>query len=1269
MGFNQASQNGIVPQDSLFTRASPHTLFVNTTTLYYSQPVYIRLVNTAPYPKSVPATFYSNVTNNGTTSTITLGDAYFEGPTATLKTFELGTGTNEIFASWPGESRYEGFTATLVSSLAVNPGATLIETSTLHTYPASGVAVTGEDNITLTLIVTSAQQLPGNILWYDGTMEIGQTSIVNNQTTFITNQIGAGARILKAVWPGGFIGGTFYQGFSKTITYTVLAGSNSQATLILSISPDHGVYAEGDINYIATLNTSTSMAGSVKFYNSATNQLVGSASVANNQAVLSLSNTLAVGTYTFYSVWDGNSTAHPRYLPLTSSSTSWTELARETISDLAFSITPTLTYYTEPIVFAADITAPSQVVGNIDFYDNGYILATAPIISNHAEVSILTLTTGTHEFYAYYVGSTVAPKYYGKKSNVINTTTLAGEPLPFSLAIQSSFGENQFYYNEPLKIVLSSNTSTVVAGTTATFTLDNPVITGSVFIASTTGTTSTVRTTTDISGIVPGTQIYSDPMFNNLLGTVNNVTMTSYSIYGFDPTGSLTYGIYGISPYDSTGPIVTVKTPYNANLINKKITIPSYTSTIFTVYRRLNNGQFDTTTTSAYNLTPAMPAGLPGYILSNSTLTFYQATASIIVLNTIQTGLIMNLDTPVALSNTPIWIKDPQYAQLGSAVFVGSTATTSTIVNTTTSVIAYSDWIGSQINNGHYYMEEIQYSNTVTLGKRYLTEPIILSALPNPDVLGDPINITLNSTATIALSGTTATIYANGTYLTDGIFTGTNLSIAPIINQSGTVVISASWHGGSTIEGRFFQPKNSTTASIFVAERGTYPGTITLSSLSNPLYQLNKGTAVIQASVTTATNGTLNLVEINGTMTNIIGTGTFNGTVTNIILNPNSFSNTSTNTHVIRAEWLGQPRSPGYYPYFGTSTNTLTQTVNLATLTVTTTAITSYPKTMIATANASSADIGTVTFKALRTQYGFTTTNTSTYVSVNSIIRSTSSYGISPTVGEFFIYNTSTVVRTNVNGTNKWIDGVDYGKTAYNAYQSYNNWPGIPQSVTQSGGPYKWWIKVSNGSNINTGTNVLINARIKVSHTNTLGTNPQEYWPYWSEGNYFAERTELYLTGQAYGVYQKITYNNEIYLLVSTVRFTGAGQLASTKRCYPPYNGAYPYWYGGRGGEDDLLSIYTYANSLTGTVGSLEVISSASASYNYYENQITQTLGTVTSSINSASIVVNAGTVGTLTNYSEYIAPGIINTTSYAVQAIWNNTNPIVQGTTGPFNI
>ena len=701
MAFEQASQNGIIPADELYTRISPHSLIINTTSTYYGQPAYIRLVNTAPYPKDIPATFFAEVTNGGTTSTITLGQAYFEGPTATLQTFTLGTGTNKISATWPGESRYEGFTAELETIVAVAPGQTLNQTNAIYSYPPSGTIVTGETTATFTLLIDCLDKLPGYVLWYENDVQIGSSQLINNQSVISTNGLSAGVRTIRAQWPGGFIGNVFYQGFSKEIVYTVLRGAESHASLTFTISPPRGIYLEGSTTFLATLNTSTSLAGNVKIVNSATGVTVGTSPVVNNQATIIAPNNMAIGTYTYCAIWDGNQSGHPRYTELVSTNTDWTIVAREVVTDIAFTIDPPTTYYTEPILFRADLTSIVSPPGVVDFYDNGYIIATAPIINKVAQVTVSTLTTGTHDLYAYYAGSAVIPKFYGKKSNVITTTTLAGEPLSFSLELKSSYGETKLYYNEPLKLVLTSNTSTpVVSGTTATFTIDNPVITGSRFICSTTGTTSTVSATSSLAGIVAGTGFYSDPTYSNLLGRV------------------------------------------------------------------------------------------------------------------ITTGTNVHLDTAVTLSNTPVWIKDPQYAELGPSTFIGNTATAIAIVNTTTQVIGYSDWIGSQISNGHYYMEEIQYSNTATLGKRYLSEPITLSEIGNPDYQGEPLDIVLLTTSTIDLSGTTATIYANGAYLTDATFVGDIATASAIVSgNSGTYVLSAEWHGGSTPSQRFYQPKASTTAT------------------------------------------------------------------------------------------------------------------------------------------------------------------------------------------------------------------------------------------------------------------------------------------------------------------------------------------------------------------------------------------------------------------------------------------------------------------------
>ena len=79
MDFTQASQNGVVPSDELYTDTAPHRISANSTSTYNTQEIIFRTACTIPYPKDVPVVFTSEFTpiNSSTSTTITLGEAYF----------------------------------------------------------------------------------------------------------------------------------------------------------------------------------------------------------------------------------------------------------------------------------------------------------------------------------------------------------------------------------------------------------------------------------------------------------------------------------------------------------------------------------------------------------------------------------------------------------------------------------------------------------------------------------------------------------------------------------------------------------------------------------------------------------------------------------------------------------------------------------------------------------------------------------------------------------------------------------------------------------------------------------------------------------------------------------------------------------------------------------------------------------------------------------------------------------------------------------------
>ena len=278
-------------------------------------------------------------------------------------------------------------------------------------------------------------------------------------------------------------------------------------------------------------------------------------------------------------------------------------------------------------------------------------------------------------------------------------------------------------------------------------------------------------------------------------------------------------------------------------------------------------------------------------------------------------------DTAVNLPTVPVWFIAPDYKVLPTVTMVGNTATTETSFSTSTTVIAYADWYGGNIN-GHYLAEEMPFASTSTItGYRSLGNSIALSISPTTAVLGETLNIQLTTDNSVNLSGTTATIFVDGSPLTNLTFNNNVASTSTIIEVAGNLTMNGIWSGGRTPDRRFYQSKSSNSVLETINERGTYPGTLVLSGNSN-VYQLDNQTFTLTTNLSTATHNNVYLQETyNGYVKNL-STATFTGTTISFTVNPNDYLSTGNNSHNLHIYWEGQTYVRNtYYPYYGVTSN------------------------------------------------------------------------------------------------------------------------------------------------------------------------------------------------------------------------------------------------------------------------------------------------------------------------------------------------------------
>jgi len=857
MDFTKASQNGVKPPTDYKTKASNMAVGVSTSTIKANQQIIIKAISNAVMYKTEPVTFYSNFTpiNSTSSSTITLGTATFvDTVNAPLVYYGLAAGTHQIYATWPGENRYAPVTTENVP-LTVNVGESTPLTGGffIYAYPASGQLIAGEGTATFSILATTPIQLTGNIIFYKDNSQIGVVPVYNNNASINIPDFSPGTHTVKAIWPGATVNGTDYPALTTSTTYVVNSGTNisNTVTMSLTIFPNHGIVNEIGNQLQAVLypvgepgvTLPSTLPGNISFYltsgpgiNPFAPQLINTVPIQNNvfnRASTVLPNTLSTGTYQIVAVWDGNQPNHPSYVPIASSATYFSVLAKETITNLTLTLSPADTYYTEPVTLTAVVdasTMANSIVGqSISFYDGNILLGISTVdYQNHAVLNLPTLNTGTHNLYAYFAGSSTQPKVYPKKSNVVTTATLSGEPLSFVLAFESNTYLDPapgYYVNEPFNLVLTNNsTGTTVNGSTATFTIDDTFISDRVSVCEN-STTSTVifGVGSTISGYTPGTRLYHD--------------------------------IYGT-----------------------------------------------------------------------------QYLASVVSANTGNNSLTLNTSIYLSTAGVPIWFLGPNYHPLGAETFVGNTATAVITYSTATKLIAYSDWIGTQINDGHYYAEEIDYANTITLALRQTPGIVITST--NVGYVGEPITFNISDTLSTKYynwQGTTATVYIDNsgtvnTFTDPNTLTGQVTYFTTGSHNLHASIITNKQFLNVTDPSRTYYLNGTANSNIVTATiiAHTYPGSLILTNPISLYNQIMANTLTLTVNTSTSIKGVVSLKE--GTGTNVITTASFNN---NSITFNIPAGTLNSGTHSLRAYWNGTYLSfEGAAPYYyGGISNTATITI------------------------------------------------------------------------------------------------------------------------------------------------------------------------------------------------------------------------------------------------------------------------------------------------------------------------------------------------------
>lgn len=346
--------------------------------------------------------------------------------------------------------------------------------------------------------------------------------------------------------------------------------------------------------------------------------------------------------------------------------------------------------------------------------------------------------------------------------------------------------------------------------------------------------------------------------------------------------------------------------------------------------------------------------------------------------------------TEAVIANTPVFVTTNSFdGNSNYNVDISSAGLPSTIY-------VQGNWSGQEYVPLQFYPYWDEKSNTIT--QNITPGALTLYSTMTSMTIADPLPLIAVANTTTTVPGVIRFSSNTGT-LSQATVSGNSASTSLPAGTfpAGVYTLTSTWLNSNPIV------QNTNTVNLTVNERAPYPGTITIARTTPFVYQLSTGTDInVFGSYNTPTTGTFRLVEVIGTQTTVMNTGSFRGGPTSSIkFVPDSVATLSTNSHNIKVIWDGQTWTPGqFYPYYGTSSNTISQNVRYAIMTQTANTLTNtirLPNVLTITVDDQGSDVraGTVSFYEGSTLLGTTATSgSSASLTLPAFTLSTGSHSI-----------------------------------------------------------------------------------------------------------------------------------------------------------------------------------------------------------------------------------------------------------------------------------
>ena len=837
---------------------------------------------------------------------------------ATISVIGLTAGSHSITAKYPGAYNYAPSTSAVYTQVMNLPATS--------TYLAASVnpAAYGQ---TLTLVASI--QPPGNgtatgtVTFLDGATSLGTVNVSNNLAQFSVPTLSLGSHTLTAQYSGDtkFAGST-----SAPITETV-----NPSVTTTTVSPNINPSNLGQsivITAVVVPSAGGTVTGTATFLDGTSS--LGTAAVSSNTAQLSLSS-LSVGAHSITAKYsgDGNFTAS------TSTAVTQTVNQASTATSAASNLNPAA--FGQAVVFTATVqpNAGGTATGTVTFLDGTTSLGTAPVSGNAAQLSLSSLSVGSHSITAKYsgdgnfTGSTSAP--ITQTINQATTTTIVasnlnpatfGQSVVFTVSVQPSTGG------------APTGTVTLMDGTTS---LASTALSGAGNAQFTVGGLS--AGSHSITAVYGGDANFTASTSAALLETVNAASTTTVITSGANP-----------SAFDQTVILTAAVQPPTGTQATGTVTFMDGSTSLGSASLSSNSAQLTVSSltvgthaiTAVYagnaNLTGSTSAALSQVVNGASTTTALVSSSNpssfglpVTLIATIQTafgggatGSVTFLDGTTSLGTATVSSNSAQFPL--SSLSAGSHSITAKYNGDTNFSASTSAVIAQTVN---------QATTTTTAASN-----------TNPSAFGQTVTFTASVQSS---SGGTPT--GNVTFF-DG---GSSLGSATLSGSSAQLTLASLSLGSHSVTAKYSGDSNFTAStSMPVAQSVAQAATATnVSSNSNPSSygQIITFTATVAPAYSGTPTGTVSFFDGSTSL----GNATLSGGVA-------AFSTSATaliaGSHSISAKYNGDSN------YLASSSAAFVQTINPA-ATVTTLASNANPsavgKSVNFTAQVSSSVNGNLT--------------------------------------------------------------------------------------------------------------------------------------------------------------------------------------------------------------------------------------------------------------------------------------------------------------------